>query len=150
MSKTLVGVIVAIIALGALGGIYITNKPDKSNQTTHQGGHSADNMEMSEMATDQQPTQASDQVQSGTVEMDIAGSAYQKSDITIKKGATVVWTNQDSIQHDVTPDEESPAFEGSELLNNGQSYSFTFNTVGTYTYHCTPHPFMTGKVTVVE
>lgn len=149
MSKTLTGVIVAVIALGALGGIYIINKPDdpdssNSNQPT------ADSMDMSEMATDQQPTQASDQVQSGTVEMDIAGSAYQKSDITIKKGTTVVWTNQDAIEHDVTPDEENPAFEGSELLSRGQSYSFTFNEVGTYTYHCTPHPFMTGSVTVVE
>ncbi|WP_089612118.1 plastocyanin/azurin family copper-binding protein [Dehalobacterium formicoaceticum] len=30
----------------------------------------------------------------------------------------------------------------------GASYSYTFNETGTFEYHCSPHPFMTGKVIV--
>ena len=37
-----------------------------------------------------------------------------------------------------------------ELLAKVESYSWTFNTVGTYTYHCSPHPYMKGIVEVVE
>jgi plastocyanin len=36
----------------------------------------------------------------------------------------------------------------SELLAKGESYSFTFKKAGTYTYHCTPHPYMKGTVVV--
>lgn len=149
MSKKVVGIIVAVVALLALGGIYAANKPD-DNQAETQGHSSSESQDSSQTETTAEEPAESDEVLTGTVEMDIAGSAYQNPDITIKKGTTVVWTNQDTIQHDVTPDEESAGFQGSELLSKGQSYSFTFDTVGTFSYHCTPHPFMTGSVTVVE
>lgn len=151
MSKKVAGIIIAVVALLALGGIYAANKPsnESSSGESSQGASGHDGMTSSQTVEPDESTSA-DEVLSGTVEMDIAGSAYQKPDITVKKGTTVVWTNQDSIQHDVTPDEESDAFTGSELLSRGQSYNFTFDTVGTFTYHCTPHPFMTGSVTVVE
>ncbi len=76
--------------------------------------------------------------------------AYQPASVTVKKGATVTWTNQDTVRHDVTPDEDGEAFKGSQLLPQGESYSHTFNEPGTYTYHCSPHPHMTGSVTVTE
>jgi hypothetical protein len=34
-------------------------------------------------------------------------------------------------------------------MDEGDSYSVTFTAAGTYAYLCTPHPFMTGTVTVV-
>jgi hypothetical protein len=36
----------------------------------------------------------------------------------------------------------------SGAVQPGQSYSFTFDKPGTYTYHCEIHPDMTGTVTV--
>ena len=73
-------------------------------------------------------------------------SNYRFSDVTIKTGDTVIWTNQDSVFHTVTSD------SGTELnspqLANGQTYSHTFTVAGVYTYHCTMHPSMTGEVTV--
>jgi plastocyanin len=33
-------------------------------------------------------------------------------------------------------------------INAGQTYSHTFNTLGTYNYHCSPHPGMKAKVIV--
>jgi plastocyanin len=34
------------------------------------------------------------------------------------------------------------------MLGAGGSWSYTFTTPGTYTYHCSPHPFMKGTVVV--
>lgn len=65
--------------------------------------------------------------------------------VTIKAGTTVTWTNQDSTQHTVTADDGS--FDGGPLAQ-GQTFSHTFDTAGTFTYHCKIHPTMTATVTV--
>jgi Copper binding proteins, plastocyanin/azurin family len=36
------------------------------------------------------------------------------------------------------------------LLNAGESATFTFDQPGTYTYPCTPHPFMVGRMLVAD
>ena len=78
------------------------------------------------------------------------GFAVTQRSIKVKKGTTVTWTNEDSAKHDVTPDTESEAFKSSELFGKGETYSATFNTVGTYAYHCSPHPYMKGVIEVIE
>ena len=75
----------------------------------------------------------------------IQNFSYQPAEITIKKGESVTWTNKDAIKHNVA----STTFT-SELLGQGQSFTKTFNDVGTFDYHCTPHPYMTGKVIVTN
>ncbi len=70
--------------------------------------------------------------------------------IRVKKGTTVTWTNEDNAKHDVTPTTETEEFKASELFGKGETHSVTFNTVGTYTYFCSPHPYMKGTVEVVE
>jgi plastocyanin len=70
--------------------------------------------------------------------------------IKITKGTTVTWTNQDSARHDVTPDKETSEFKASELFGKGKTHSVTFNTIGSYDYHCSPHPYMKGTIEVVE
>lgn len=80
----------------------------------------------------------------------VRNHAYSPARLTIKKGTTVTWTNQDAVQHDITPDNPSGDWKQSNLLSRGQSYSVTFNETGTFTYFCTPHPEMTGSVTVVD
>ena len=82
----------------------------------------------------------------GIVEVDIQGFAFNPSSITIPAGTTVRWTNKDAVGHTVTSD--SGGTLDSPLLQNGQSWEFTFTEPGTYTYHCTPHPFMRGTVIV--
>jgi plastocyanin len=77
--------------------------------------------------------------------VDINGFAFNPDTITITKGTTVTWTNKDSAQHTVT--EINNAFS-SELLNQGQTYSHTFNETGTFEYQCHIHPNMRGKVIV--
>lgn len=71
--------------------------------------------------------------------------AFGPQIVTVKPGVTVHWTNQDSEAHTVTSD--AGAFNSS-VLQPGASFSFTFTKPGTYSYHCSIHPFMTGKVVV--
>lgn len=75
----------------------------------------------------------------------ISGMAFSSANITIKAGQTVTWTNRDAIPHTVTSDQ---AFWDSSPVPPGGSFSQTFTQPGTYAYHCTLHPFMTGQVTV--
>lgn len=75
----------------------------------------------------------------------IRNFAFVPATITIKKGETVTWTNEDSVGHTAT------ALDGtfdSGILQQGKSFSFTFTKAGTFDYKCTPHPNMRGKVVV--
>jgi plastocyanin len=75
----------------------------------------------------------------------IRNFAFGPQVVTVTQGATVHWTNHDSEAHTVTSD--AGAFN-SPVLQPGASFSFTFSKPGTYSYHCSIHPFMTGKVVV--
>ena len=80
----------------------------------------------------------------------VTGMAYQPADITVKVGDTVEWVFDDGgIPHDVAGEGELSGQLQSDLLTEG-TYSFTFETAGEFTYHCTPHPSMVGTVTVEE
>lgn len=80
-----------------------------------------------------------------TVNASIAGFAFQPGSITINKGDTIIWTNNDSVAHTVTADSGSFA---SGMLSTGQTFSKTFSVPGTYSYYCSPHPSMRGTVIV--
>jgi plastocyanin len=60
-------------------------------------------------------------------------------------GATVTWTNGDDIPHTVMSDEK--LFK-SKALDTDDKFSHTFDKPGTYSYFCSLHPKMTGKVVV--
>jgi plastocyanin len=80
---------------------------------------------------------------SATVE--IANFAFSPNQLTVTAGTTVTWVNNDSAPHTATGD-------GGEFdtgtINSGGSASITFDTPGTYTYHCTIHPDMTATIVV--
>ena len=56
--------------------------------------------------------------------------------------------NNDSPTHTIASDMGSPVSFSSDPLATGASYSFTFTQPGTYTYHCSIHPSMTGTIIV--
>jgi plastocyanin len=64
---------------------------------------------------------------------------------TIAVGDTVTWTNAGPSIHTATAGDGS--FDSGNLAE-GKSYSKTFNSAGTFSYICTPHPFMTGRIVV--
>ncbi|MBA4383952.1 MAG: hypothetical protein C0410_04395 [Anaerolinea sp.] len=78
-------------------------------------------------------------------EVEIEDFTYAPVTITIKVGTTVTWTNKDSVRHTVTSD--TGLFD-SGLLGKGESFNFTFTEVGTFAYHCTPHPNMKAIIIV--
>jgi plastocyanin len=75
---------------------------------------------------------------------------FAPNKITIRKGTKVTWTNQDTAHHDITPDEKNDGFKAGPLFGKGESYSYTFNDVGTFAYHCSPHPYMKASIEVTE
>lgn len=82
------------------------------------------------------------------VSASIQNFKFNPNEIIVKKGTTVTWTNSDSAPHTVTIDQGSGPASG--LLSQGDSYNYTFDTVGAFEYHCEPHPFMHGTVIVTE
>ena len=71
--------------------------------------------------------------------------AFDPATVTIRAGESVNWINQDSMNHTVVAD--NGEFESGGLAG-GATFSFTFDTPGTYAYHCGIHPSMTGEVVV--
>lgn len=68
---------------------------------------------------------------------------FRPRTIDIAKGAKVKWVNRGAHTHSSTSGSWN-----SGLLGPGESFSRTFRHVGTFSYHCTVHPFMRGTVVV--
>jgi plastocyanin len=75
---------------------------------------------------------------------------FKPASVTVKKGGTVTWTNDDSANHDVTKTGgPGPKFSsGTGNLKKGDTYKQTLNTPGQVKYVCTIHPGMEGTITV--
>jgi plastocyanin len=81
----------------------------------------------------------------GGTSVSIVDFAFQPGSLEVAAGTTVTWTNAGAAPHTVTSD--SGAFDSGQLAP-GASFSQTFDTPGTYTYHCEIHPNMTGTIVV--
>lgn len=79
-------------------------------------------------------------VQSASVK--IQYFAFDPQITKIAAGGNVTWSNQDGTTHTVT------FSDSTQTINNGASYTKKFDTPGTYAYHCSIHPSMTGTVEV--
>lgn len=76
---------------------------------------------------------------------------FSPEPLEIPLGTTVVWTNQDDIEHSVTSGTAPTAdmaFD-SDFFTKGQTYSFTFSEAGQFAYFCKRHPSMIGMVNVL-
>lgn len=72
--------------------------------------------------------------------------AFSPTSTSAHVGDVVEWKNTGSIGHTVTFDNQSSLNDPS--LNGGGTWQVKFNAAGTYAYHCTIHPQMTGTITV--
>jgi plastocyanin len=73
---------------------------------------------------------------------------FSPASVTIPRGSTVVWRFVGPTAHSSTSDPGSPEAWDSGTLGPGNTYSRPFNSPGSFSYHCTPHPFMHGTVVV--
>jgi len=78
-------------------------------------------------------------------EVSIEFSDYRPSQLDVLPGETVLWTNVSVRTHTVTSD--TGLFD-SEQVQSGDHFTCEFNEVGTYRYHCTIHPSITGEIDV--
>lgn len=76
----------------------------------------------------------------------IINFAFSPPTLTINKGDTVVWTNQDSASHRILSDSGTEI--DSVVLSTGATYTHTFNSAGTFDYHCSIHTSMKGRIVV--
>ena len=77
----------------------------------------------------------------------ITNFAFVPATLTIRVGETVTWINNDDIAHTATSD--TGVFR-SPFLEQGQSFSFRFTSVGTFPYFCEVHPDMRAQIIVTN
>ncbi len=113
-----------------------------NNSTNNQAGSNSSN----------QSTQA----QSGAAEVDMTANGFSPSSITVKQGTVVTFKNTDTQPHWPASNPhpthtDLPGFDALQQVQPGQTYSFTFNKIGTWGYHdhINPSEFR-GSVTVVQ
>jgi plastocyanin len=85
-----------------------------------------------------------------TASVSLKNIQFSPKTLSVAKGATVTWTNDDSVNHDVTKTGgPGPKFSsGSGNMAQGDTYKQKLTTAGTIQYVCTVHPGMTGTITV--
>src|SRR5690625_2380470 len=88
----------------------------------------------------------------------IAGNSFYPKTVQITPGTTVTWINDDVFAymagefagiHNAVGTSGPESFV-SPLLAHAEQFSFTFEKEGEYDYICTPHPYMAGKIVVIE
>ena len=92
------------------------------------------------------------------VRLTINNDLFEQPIIQVKKGTTVTWLMQDKqvgaggdvAYHQVK--ERSGLFDSGPMavIGSTNTFSYTFNEIGEFDYICPPHPWMEGKVIVVE
>jgi plastocyanin len=103
---------------------------------------------------------------SSSPQVTIQDFSFKPSTLTVKAGTRVTWMNNGPSAHTVTSD--TMVFESSTLASPvagdpyggggampGAAFNFTFNTPGTYAYHCSLHPpssypGFTGTIVVTQ
>lgn len=72
----------------------------------------------------------------GENEIFLLYKTFSPTSLSIKKGTTIKFTNKDNANHSVT--------SGNGVLNSGKiksedSYSYTFDNIGSYYFYCNYH-----------
>jgi plastocyanin len=79
-----------------------------------------------------------------TIAVSIDNFTFAPSELKVKVGDTVTWTNHDDIPHTVV----SAGKFRSKAMDTDNSFTFTFTAAGDYKYFCSLHPHMTGLIKV--
>lgn len=137
--KKIVLIVVAFLIIFAGYAIYEEIKKEKTESN-------------SATPTSSIITSNSNVLLSSNREAKIENFSFNPPVLEIKAGDTVVWTNKDSAPHQIASDPhpkhtDLPALSSGNLSIN-QTYSFTFNDIGEFNYHCHLHPYMKGKIIV--
>lgn len=135
-------IVLAVVLVVAAGAYFYFSNPAYTNSNANTNTNPSANTG----AQTQVPPNTNTGSSPSTQDVQIMNFAFSPSSLTIHAGDTVVWTNQDSAGHSVVSDSGSEI--NSPVMSTGQTYSHTFTTPGTYTYHCSVHLSMKGTIIV--
>ena len=82
----------------------------------------------------------------GIILLTVRDFAFVQDQVTVLKGTTIRWHNQDDVSHTFTSNED--VFD--IPLNSQSVGTFQFTEEGTFTYFCRPHPWMIGVIQVIS
>jgi plastocyanin len=100
-------------------------------------------------ASDTSNTSNADSAAANKQTVTIHNHSFSPSTLTVKKGAMVTWSNQDTATHAIA-EKDGATGPRSPQLPSKATYTYTFTATGTYHYYCVIHPDMTGTVTVTD
>lgn len=82
---------------------------------------------------------------SPTVDVKIDNFSVDPATLTVKAGTQITWTNAEDIPNTVVSDNQS--FKP-KVLDTDETFTFLASKTGTYSYFCSIHPKVTGKLVV--
>jgi plastocyanin len=88
---------------------------------------------------------ASSRAATPPAEVNVEFGDYRPSQLDVLPGETVAWSNVSTRTHTVTSD--TAVFDSGELGPGGH-FSYRFDQVGAYAYHCVIHPSIVGEIDV--
>jgi len=105
---------------------------------------------MSKVSTSETAQQAT-----APAKVTITKDGFTPASIKVKKDQAVEWINDDGTPHSIASDphpshDQLPGLDSIDPLNTGESYLFTFETTGTYTYHDDVNPDKFKGTVIVE
>jgi plastocyanin len=146
---TLAAAVLALAACGSSGGSNSSSSGGGGSNDRSYGGGGATTAAAapatSAAASATSAAAGGGAAAAGNGAVSIKGFAFNPGDVTVAKGTTVTWTNNDSATHKIKSGDGS---FNSDNLANGDTFQHTFDTAGTFDYICSIHPSMKGKVTV--
>jgi len=92
------------------------------------------------------PTRAqSETARAASTEVKVDNFSFGPESVTVPVNSTVTWVNHDDVPHVIASNDG--AFK-SKALDTDEKFSYTFTKAGTYSYYCSIHPKMVGKIIV--
>ncbi len=156
----IIAIIVLVLVVGFIGYYYYnssTNSPGSSQSGNtndygiNTGGNSAGN----------------EQTAPETYTVEINSDGFSPNTLEINRGDTVVWVNRDNSEHwpasanhpthtaypgsaasKCGTSEQDTIFDACHGLMTGESFTFNFDEVGTWSYHDHLNPASTGTIKV--
>jgi amicyanin len=147
--------LLAILAVGAVGGVGVALAAGGSGGAAMRSHAAAAPRPVAPPTTvpapvtttpAPAPAPAAGPAVTAPVAVGIVNFKFTPATVTVKAGTTVTWTNKDGIGH--TVNFHANGINSPSILNQGDKFSHTFNTPGTYAYICDIHPFMHGTIVV--
>ena len=132
----------SVVACLALGGVLVAGCGSSSSSSKSNSNSTP------AAAPPTTSTAAAKPAAGGTVAISMKNIQFVPKSMTAKVGQTVKWTNDDSVDHNVTAT-SGETFKSKNFAQGG-TYSYKLDKAGTIKYVCTIHPGMSGTLVVTK